>query len=460
MFDGRRVLVVVDDIWEKGGKHKSVVRVVEEVISDGNGGGIVFSTRERKMAVDRGTTEVHFDYLKPTGDTARAILKSHLDVGENMDVLQNVSEEAKDSIDRVLEMCGGLKLCLAIASSGIRENFQEANRRDERNEELRSARSNTNITNTIDDQKRKNLNRTLITYAYNLEETKSALSCEEQAPDYVNLVTVAESSLKACRYWASTNGLKALCEGDMGIEEMFYALCTVERQQAMPYCEVVRLWRDEGIEDRHCARVLNQFESLNLLSLSRNKEVRLHDRMIDVCIDGARAKMGSGGVEKWHKKLLNSYIERGETSCSSAEESNEELNERRCREWWDMKKVKGEYIVGNLSRHLGEGGMLEELMWLVSDLRWTMRRIEEGGWGGLNGDFERVLEGLVGNDSDEEEKRGISMVHEALRSSWSEIRENEHVVGFEMCGRIPEEARSKRVVSWYLRRVDKFCKRL
>ena len=463
VFDGRRILVVVDDVWEKGGKQKSVVRVVEEVMSDSNGGGIVFSTRERKMAVDKGTRQVHFDYLKATGDTARAILKSHLDGGENMDVLQNVSEEAKDSIDRVLKMCGGLKLCLAIAGSGIREKLHETNRRDERNNELTSARSNTNITDIIDEQKRNNLNRTLIAYAYNLEETKSALSCEEKAPDYVNLVAVAESSLKACRHWASTSGLKALCEGDMGIEEMFYALCTVERQQAMPYCEVVRLWKDEGIEDRHCKRVLNQFESLNLVSLSKKEEVRLHDRMIDVCIDRARAKMGSGGVEKWHKKLLNSYIERGEESWSSAEESNdesnEEMNERRCRDWWDMKKVKGEYIVGHLGRHMVEGGMLEELMWLVSDLRWTMRRREEGGWGGLNGDFERVLGGFIGNDSDEEDKRGIRMLHEALRSSWNEIRENEHVIGFEIYGRIPEEARNKRVVSWYLRSVDKFCKR-
>lgn len=94
--------------------------------------------------------------------------------------------------------------------------------------------------------------------------------------------------------------------------------------------------------------------------------------MVDVCEQFAERE-DEGGVRRWHNRLLDSYIR--------IEKGEEEHGEGREREWWNEVKAGGKYIVGNVCRHLIGGGLWKEAVLVVSDVRWTMRRREDGdGW--------------------------------------------------------------------------------
>lgn len=46
----------------------------------------------------------------------------------------------------------------------------------------------------------------------------------------------------------------------------------------------------------------------------------------------------------------------------------------------------------NISRHLKECGNLQELEEILCEIRWVLRRINQGGWSELNNDFSILLE--------------------------------------------------------------------
>lgn len=116
----------------------------------------------------------------------------------------------------------------------------------------------------------------------------------------------------------------------------------------------------------------------------------------------------------------------------------------------------------NVYRHMKEAAMLNEFSGLVSNIEWTLARIEIGGWVELESDLSRLEEicsqERKGNDSEghknEAEGMGVGILRAALQTSWKRIRNAPHSVGFELFGRISSEDRKYRIVDTYLKSIE------
>ena len=132
-----------------------------------------------------------------------------------------------------------------------------------------------------------------------------------------------------------------------------------------------------------------------------------------------------------------------------------------CREWWDSKKMKGKYMMRNLARHLVRGGMWDELFYVLTDVRWTLRRLKEGGLADLRDDFDRMVDAMKdyerrteqGAERDEMRRResdGAQILVDVISDCWDVLQGNKHQFGFQIYGRIQEQYTRYCAVSRYM----------
>ena len=118
-----------------------------------------------------------------------------------------------------------------------------------------------------------------------------------------------------------------------------------------------------------------------------------------------------------------------------------------------MSRASDHYIAMNLGRHLVEGGLCAELFWLVSDVRWILRRRVQGGWAGLEEDLNMAIAACEASESklmNEQECEGLKILRSVLHDTWGEFWTDPHTIGFEVFTRISCNQSSSHSVEHFL----------
>ena len=227
----------------------------------------------------------------------------------------------------------------------------------------------------------------------------------------------------------------------------------------------------EGREGR-LRRLVDGVESFGTEKYDSREEwvVQVHDRMVDVCVKLAEDK-DDDGTKKWHRLLLDHCIAESEPislarfEIEESEHNGLMRNDAKCREWWDKKKMNSKYIMENLTRHLVGSEMWDELFYLLTDVRWTIRRREEGRLIYLRNDFDRLIDIM----KDEERRRdshneievvrrresdGVQILIDIISDYWNVLQHEKHQFGFQVFGRIREADRHYHAVSQYMSSID------
>ena len=121
-------------------------------------------------------------------------------------------------------------------------------------------------------------------------------------------------------------------------------------------------------------------------------------------------------------------------------------------EWWRLKNVG--YIYENLSRHMVRGRRCEALANLLSDVRWTLRRVEVGGWLALQMDME-----LLFATSDCDKFEDLRQVYEVLKRYWSEVSRDERSLTYYMLGSLSGEEQKKKYTALYINTMMRYLSR-
>ena len=463
IFKGKRVLFVFDDLWVSDRSETGFLREIQ-VMGGMSEGAILFSTRDEELG--RGVRQkIFFDFLEPKGYGSRMILQRCIEEeGREKSAFESLDEKAKRALEKTLELCGGWKLCLAVAGGALSEDIRDCGN---------------------------DVSLGLTTYVSILREDELI---HNTTTDYHerNLITVAESSVRRCEEWSKKEAIRRLYDGNLGMEEMFRSLCVIGKQKWMGMEALCRMW---GVNQRYGETVVKQMGRMNLVSrkletgdtkLKRledrvdnvgnrkydsNREwvIRVHDRMIDVCADLADEK-DDGGTKKWHKLLLDQYIQKSDRKSIPESESRDKMdieveekkdhqllrNRGECREWWDEKKMNGKYMMANLARHLVGDGMWDELFFLLTDVRWTLRRRKEGGWSALNDDYDRLIRVLHTDQFAKNDVNGIKILKSILRDAWADIRDEKHQIGFQVFGRLVHADGQHRAIARYKSSIEHY----
>ena len=93
-------------------------------------------------------------------------------------------------------------------------------------------------------------------------------------------------------------------------------------------------------------------------------------------------------------------------------------------------------------------GRWEALAILLSDVRWTVRRVEVGGWVGLKTDFELLL--TCNSYAEFADMREVSKV---LERNWSEVSRDERLLAYCIQKNLTEEQRRKKYIALYIDRM-------
>lgn len=227
VLKGKRVLLIADDIWGREGNEIGFLREIQSFGSQMDGGMVIVSSRDETIAraVDR---EVHFDYLEARGSSSVRILRAPLDeLGWDGNAFENLQKKEREELNRLLDLCGGWKLCLAVAASGLAEDVRDHG---------------------------ENVGLGVRMYIEKLEEDKMMLSCEGME-EYGDLVTVTRSSLRRCEEWGNKGSIRRVREGDLSIDEMFRGLCVIERQKWMGVSTVLKQFARRNLVSRRRVRM-------------------------------------------------------------------------------------------------------------------------------------------------------------------------------------------------------------
>ena len=444
-FKGQRILFVVDNAENTDMDNKDFINDIRALISRTCDGALLFSTCDQTM-FEQVVMKVRFEHVEAKGAISRSIIEACLrDFGEN--VLRDIDDETSTKLDQLLELCNGWKLCLVIAGLGIAE----------------SVRSCDN-----------NICQGLEKYTGLLPQHGGGI---EHAAEYAALFSVVKMSLKQCERWVHDNMSSSMPVSALTVEEMFQSLYIVDEVKGIPVSVVTTLW---GLETENGRKVIELLARMNLIHKLRMKitdaaekanenedweyEVRLPRPLASVSQDLAKSR--DRYLEGWHKELLNSFILVPVDISSMYPNVTELFNSKiTCRKWWKVVNANEKYIIRNVARHLVGAGLSEELILLLCDVRWTLRRRLYDGWSGLEKDFNRALDACETSSNEDEptirlslkQRKGIKVLRDKICKSWEHISQNEHAIGFEIFGRATQADLQYSTVTRYLKSVETYC---
>ncbi len=236
----------------------------------------------------------------------------------------------------------------------------------------------------------------------------------------------------------------------MNVKDLFRSLCVLEKQMVLPKSMFSNLWR---LTSRETDSVMRKFVDLGLITktvakmasetspngIRENYGVRLHDLILVLC-----QEMSEGEQEKRHESVLDAL------KSSKSVWIHEELPT--AGESWRLKDDG--YIYGNISRHMVKCARTQALANLLSDVRWTIRRIEVGRWLPLKMDYE-----LLFARSDDAEVQDIRQVCEVLERHWSAALKDENLLMYYIGGSLSAKERKKRNTALYMNSMTRFLSR-
>ncbi|KAI0558330.1 P-loop containing nucleoside triphosphate hydrolase [Gracilaria domingensis] len=409
LFESKKVLLVIDDVWDK---NKDVLSWLQDYLSCGSKCTVVVSSRDKKIG-DICDDAVSFMYLPTTGNVSREVLLSYLGSEKKADVLEweKESEECRRALEKVLEECGGWVLCLSIAGAMLREEVEDCFDVEEASEVI--GEWVQDIVNEGD------LTR-------------------ESIGDYDrSLQRIVSGSLNLVEQRLEKDCLQEGCS--WSVKDKFKRLCIMQKQKRMPIGVLQRLW---GLEKKDTLRLVKRMKEMCLVEVIREKRagkfIRAHDKIIDLCRENVDDK--EKGIAKYHEEVLESFL-------GQSTEMNR-FGDNWYRPWWELGHEE-EYMIENLGHHLVEARREKELWGLLCDARFMMRWLEDRrGWIGVAVNFGRVIE--AGIEVEEE----VKALQRALQSCWPSISKHRYSLGFHMFGRL--EKKEGRSICMFLESIETF----
>jgi WD40 repeat protein len=164
-----------------------------------------------------------------------------------------------------------------------------------------------------------------------------------------------------------------------GMYERYTELSIFPEDTEIPCSVLEILWGSTGNVDS--AEVERLCEELFELSLILSYRVDLQSiRLHDVLRSHLRSIVGRGRLTALNERLVDAAATRLEINQRTGEGS---------RAWWTLGADQ-HYFLDHLTAHLSEAGRRDELVGLVSDLRWLHTQASRGGLANVESDLERA----------------------------------------------------------------------
>ena len=234
-FSGKRCLFLVDDVWPTGNRETGYLQEVQEILRESPDSRMAVSTRSVEIARAAGLI-VPFDAREPTESMSKTLFMHYVTVCVPSVSYTEVEAEVESSVGKILLLCGGLPIALAVAGCGVASlahvhgNFKSA----------------------------------CILYAKQLEDKVIDLG-EEKIGGCGSLNAGIAPSLECMEAnWedAAETGHSAM--------ELYTSLCVLEKQGWIPVSVLCRMWK---VYKGMALKVAKRFGEMNLASFSV-REVR------------------------------------------------------------------------------------------------------------------------------------------------------------------------------------------
>ncbi len=399
----KAILFVCDDLWRSPGCEFGYLPLLKRLLEGAPRSKLLVSTRDQRIAEEVSTNCETFDTLLSDRPRARNLL-GHITFGkEQVEVLSR--PDIQSYTETILNVCAGLQIALCMAGRALRTEIRRLG----------------------------DIRKVFEMYANQLEHDQRPDETQRGAQLYDHgLSYIVEASLVQCEQWAEKSRNK------VNVQNLFRSLCVLEKQMVMPKSMLSIIWR---LRSRETDRVVDKFADLGLITkstdtitserctneIAEDYGIRLHGLILVLC-----QEMAVDEQEERHGNVINA-LKRSKSVWIRGEIPT-------LAEWWRLKD--NGYIYSNLSRHMVKCGQRQALATLLSDVRWTLRRVDVGGWLGLKMEFELLLA-----DSDYAD---IWQVYEALKRHWFEVSRDDRFLTYYIGGSLSDRERENKYTAMYI----------
>lgn len=414
-FGNKRILLIVDDVWESGSATGNVVFTLKRLLGS-YGSCMVFTSRSSTMH-PFARTVVEFELRKSCSSTSKAILldNARMKAGDF-----RVARNTK-SFELLLEVCDGLPAALAVAGQLMGKYGCQ-----------------------FPDPFGRVLSRM---------ESKPTEVREYRPPGYKALSDLLNAAVQFCerhhgQEWQRRTG--------MSFEEIVQSLSVLQKQQFAPTSMLQRLWRVDN--ETSCQDLVEVLKDVGLVKQETRPDkngtvvgIRIHDLFHDHFSSKANKKNSN-----FHARLLDGYIS-----------VPQDMKDGSCREWWRICVEENPYLYENLCRHLIRSGLLEEAVRLYLDSRWTVKQIRVRGAAESLRDYEMVMDEVYRRNTEEVDKKcifetstleALKLVKDAVALAVPYVIRNGKEVWFQLYGRLIESQHVS-AISKYLEGIEMYAEK-
>ncbi|CAN8070090.1 unnamed protein product, partial [Agarophyton chilense] len=429
-FRPHECLLLIDDIWWVNGIDMEVLNALCTMLNERS--RMVFTSRDRRFLGGAGSV-IEFNEIEARGKLARRMLMNHGGFGEE-DELDQMNEAAFEAI---LDLCQGLPLALGIAGASVLQN-----RMRKRAENKQSAWSD--------------FYEDVVSKRKDFFDLPDASNGRDKLPKIVGLsLQVLERR-----------------EDGRNYQQIFRALCVIEKHQTVPVHMLRKLWDMEG--NSEAEEVVELLDTVSVVQMRQEYgciSIQLHDLILDIAIRQASEKFET---QNFFRTLVCNYIPNAERNnatqsqksfakekrlgidpvkkygfwkklcCVSSTSDEDKIIETErmrltpCslfRAWWDS--ADDGYLYGNLCRLLERAGYAVELMWLLSKPQWIVKRLQMSGIYGVEGDIEYGTCAMrLQGRNDCALGKHLEVLGKAARMSCATVTENPYEAWFQLYGRL------------------------
>ncbi len=399
----KAILFVCDDLWRSPAFEFGYLPLLKGLLEDAPRSKLLVSTRDQRIAEELSINCETFDTLLSDRPRARNLL-GHIVFGkEQIGKLER--PDIQGYIETILNVCAGLQIALCMAGRALRTEIRRVG----------------------------DIRKVFDMYASQVEHDQRPDEMQRGAQLYDHgLSYIVDASLAQCEQWNEKSVHK------VNVQNLFRSLCVLEKQMVMPRSMLSMMW---GLSSRETDRVVHKFADLGLVTktmdtttsernsneIAEDYGVRLHDLVLVLC-----QEMAVDEQEERHASVI-AALKRSKSVWIGEEIPT-------LAEWWRLKD--NDYIYGNLSRHMVKCGQKQALAKLLSHVRWTLRRVEYGGWLAMKMDFELLLA-----DDDYADMR---QVYGVLKRHWSEFSDEERFLGYYIGGSLSGRERKNKYTVMYM----------
>lgn len=433
-FRHQTCLFLIDDIWLGQSINSSVLRVLVTMLSERS--RLVYTTRSQQ-SVNVCSNVIEFSAKETYSQMARRMLMTHAE----FDCKETLNERNEEAVRGILRICDGLPVAIGVVGETVRK------------ENRRRLDDNADIWNVVYDR---------------LRFRKESIS-DGFAEAYGSVRLVVDTSLDVLQS----------AHSDTDFDDMFSALCVLEKHQMVPIHMLRNLW---GLPDLEKTKdIVEELDEVSLVRKLFDGQLvllQLHDVILDIAIRKASEQYE---VKRFWEVLIENYITQerssredtggGQSSEDQVETSHEREKvecmrwhqklccfnvigtvdtetdqqndgpqlqtdgENKFWEWWNTEDDR--YIHDNICRALRGAGYDKHLLWLVSKPQWIVSRLQKSGFYAVEQDLDAAKGvALCMNQIDKSLCKHLDMVRKAARMSCPHVANNRREAWFQIHGRL------------------------